>query len=55
MNSPTGSQSVHSSSVRSRLDVALLNPYNNMTIKYFSLACSFLKTLTGWFSNNYFR
>uniref|UniRef100_A0A674ELJ3 Uncharacterized LOC115192376 n=1 Tax=Salmo trutta TaxID=8032 RepID=A0A674ELJ3_SALTR len=51
MNSPTGSQSVHSSSVRSRLDVALLNPYNNMTIKYFSLACSFLKTLTGCFSN----
>uniref|UniRef100_A0A674EMI8 Uncharacterized LOC115192376 n=1 Tax=Salmo trutta TaxID=8032 RepID=A0A674EMI8_SALTR len=44
-------ESVHSSSVRSRLDVALLNPYNNMTIKYFSLACSFLKTLTGCFSN----
>ncbi|XP_031658084.1 uncharacterized protein LOC109868687 [Oncorhynchus kisutch] len=42
--------SVHSSSVRSRLDVALLNPYN-MTIKYFSLACSFLKTLTECFSN----
>uniref|UniRef100_A0A8C7JNP6 ZP domain-containing protein n=1 Tax=Oncorhynchus kisutch TaxID=8019 RepID=A0A8C7JNP6_ONCKI len=41
---------VHSS-VRSRLDVALLNPYNNMTIKYFSLACSFLKTLTECFSN----
>uniref|UniRef100_A0A8C7SEN3 ZP domain-containing protein n=1 Tax=Oncorhynchus mykiss TaxID=8022 RepID=A0A8C7SEN3_ONCMY len=41
----------HSSSVRSRLDVALLNPYNNMTIKYFSLACSFLKTLTECFSN----
>ncbi|XP_031675012.1 zona pellucida sperm-binding protein 4-like [Oncorhynchus kisutch] len=44
-------ESVHSSSVRSRLDVALLNPYNNMTIKYFSLACSFLKTLTECFSN----
>uniref|UniRef100_A0A8C7LCN1 ZP domain-containing protein n=1 Tax=Oncorhynchus kisutch TaxID=8019 RepID=A0A8C7LCN1_ONCKI len=43
--------SVHSSAVRSRLDVALLNPYNNMTIKYFSLACSFLKTLTECFSN----
>uniref|UniRef100_A0A8C7HRL2 ZP domain-containing protein n=1 Tax=Oncorhynchus kisutch TaxID=8019 RepID=A0A8C7HRL2_ONCKI len=41
MNSPIGSQ----------LDVALLNPYNNMTIKYFSLACSFLKTLTECFSN----
>ncbi|CDQ96461.1 unnamed protein product [Oncorhynchus mykiss] len=44
-------ESVHSSSVRSRLDVALLNPYNNMTIKYFSLDCSFLKTLTECFSN----
>ncbi|XP_038844105.1 zona pellucida sperm-binding protein 2-like, partial [Salvelinus namaycush] len=44
-------ESVHPSSVRSRLDVALLNPYNNMTIKYFSLACSFLKTLTECFSN----
>ncbi|CDQ65464.1 unnamed protein product [Oncorhynchus mykiss] len=44
-------ESVHSSSVRSRLDVALLNPYNNMTIKYFSLACSFLKTLIECFSN----
>ncbi|XP_045066206.1 uncharacterized protein LOC121549189 [Coregonus clupeaformis] len=44
-------ESVHSSSVRSRLDVALLNPYNNMTLKYFSLACSFLKTLTECFSN----
>ncbi|XP_031675085.1 uncharacterized protein LOC116368573 [Oncorhynchus kisutch] len=44
-------ESVHSSSVRSRLDVALLNPYNNMTIKYFSLACSFIKTLTECFSN----
>ncbi|XP_055740334.1 uncharacterized protein LOC129824850 isoform X1 [Salvelinus fontinalis] len=44
-------ESVHPSSVRSRLDLALLNPYNNMTIKQFSLACSFLKTLTECFSN----
>ncbi|CAB1342683.1 unnamed protein product, partial [Coregonus sp. 'balchen'] len=39
-------ESVHSSFVRSRLDVAMLNPYNNITIKDFTLACSFLKTLT---------
>ncbi|XP_064835406.1 zona pellucida sperm-binding protein 2-like [Oncorhynchus masou masou] len=40
-------ESVHSSSVRSRLDVALLHPYN----KYFSMACSFIKTPTECFSN----
>ncbi|KAJ7988051.1 hypothetical protein DPEC_G00319630 [Dallia pectoralis] len=44
-------EAVHFSTVRSRLDVALLNPFTNVTMKDFSLGCTFIKTLTECFSN----
>ncbi|KAL0965042.1 hypothetical protein UPYG_G00276030 [Umbra pygmaea] len=44
-------ESIQPSSVRSRLDVSLLNPFTNSTMKDFSLGCSFPKTLIECLSN----
>ncbi|XP_074471896.1 uncharacterized protein LOC141756224 [Sebastes fasciatus] len=42
---------VESSSIRSRLDVALRNPETNKNIKEFSVTCKFFSKLTECFSN----
>uniref|UniRef100_A0A6Q2XVN5 ZP domain-containing protein n=1 Tax=Esox lucius TaxID=8010 RepID=A0A6Q2XVN5_ESOLU len=44
-------ESIHASAVRSRLSVALLNPFTNVTMKDFTLGCTFHKRLTECFSN----
>ncbi|GAA6228835.1 uncharacterized protein LOC108895975 [Lates japonicus] len=44
-------EAVESSSVKTRLDVALLNPETNKNIKEFSLACNFPSTLIECFPN----
>ncbi|XP_071396804.1 uncharacterized protein [Centroberyx affinis] len=44
-------EAVESSSIRSRLDVALRNPKTNTNIQDFSVACSFLSTLAECFPN----
>uniref|UniRef100_A0A4W6F5T4 ZP domain-containing protein n=1 Tax=Lates calcarifer TaxID=8187 RepID=A0A4W6F5T4_LATCA len=44
-------EAIESSSVKTRLDVALLNPETNKNIKEFSLACNFPSTLIECFPN----
>ncbi|XP_042359983.1 uncharacterized protein LOC121955951 [Plectropomus leopardus] len=44
-------EAIESSSIRSRLDVALRNLETNTNIKEFSLACNFITTLTECFPN----
>ncbi|XP_033504946.2 uncharacterized protein LOC117270995 [Epinephelus lanceolatus] len=44
-------EAVESSSIRSRLDVALRSPETNTNIQEFSVACNFVSTLTECFPN----
>ncbi|TMS12097.1 Zona pellucida sperm-binding protein 2 [Larimichthys crocea] len=44
-------EAVESSSIRSRLDMVLINPETNINIKEFSVACNFFSTLTECFPN----
>ncbi|XP_059212233.1 uncharacterized protein LOC131990981 [Centropristis striata] len=44
-------EAIESSSIRSRLDVALRNPETNKNIKEFSMACNFVSTMTECFPN----
>ncbi|XP_034384063.1 uncharacterized protein LOC117727742 [Cyclopterus lumpus] len=44
-------EAIEASSIRSRLDVSLRNPDTNKNIQEFSVACSFMSTLTECFPN----